>query len=225
MENETNNIVGWSTEIRKNQMLYPDERVVAFLTRNFPKIEDNINKRALDIGFGSGRHIKLLLDYGFSTFGVDYSNDAVDVAKRIFQLRHEKRVFLQTGDLRDNLFENAFFDVIICYGTIFYREVMEVKKDLQIIYRLLNSNGKMIINFRTKENDFYKKGKKIDDNSFILDSTTKDYEGILYTFFDLDEAEKILIDVGFKIDNRERVDFWKNNLEQHHSWWIFTVKK
>ena len=47
----------WDSVIKKDVMLYPNERVVAFLARNYKDIENNKNgKKALDIGFGSGRH-------------------------------------------------------------------------------------------------------------------------------------------------------------------------
>lgn len=37
----------WSSEIRKNVMLYPNERVVAFLARNYKDIENNKNGKKL----------------------------------------------------------------------------------------------------------------------------------------------------------------------------------
>ncbi len=218
------NIKAWNKQLEKNQMLYPDERVIACLAKYFNKTEENKSKKALDIGFGSGRHIKLLLDYGFDAYGIDYSESSVKIANTILK-NFQDRIHLTKADLRDDLFPGEYFDFIICYGVIFLREKREMIIDLEKVYSLLNKTGKMIVNFRTKDDYNYRMGKEVDNNTFLLDERAGGYANMLYTFLSLEEASKMLTDTGFIILNRERIDFWKNNLEQHHSWWIFTVGK
>ncbi|WDV46161.1 methyltransferase domain-containing protein [Clostridiaceae bacterium M8S5] len=224
MSYDKSNIKAWSKQIAKNQMLYPNERVIACLAKNFKEIKENNRKNGLDIGFGSGRHLKLLLDYGFNTYGIDYSDKSVEIAKDILS-DYKDRIKIKKADLRDKIYADNFFDFIICFGVIFLREQKEIAKDLKIINSLLKKNGKMIINFRTKEDYNYKKGKQVSENTYLLDHRTGPYENMLYTFLDLDEAVKMLTDSGFTVENKERVDFWKNNLQEHHSWWIFSVRR
>lgn len=218
------NELAWSSEINKHQMLYPNERIVAFLAKNYKDIDGNSNKKALDIGFGSGRHMKLLLDYGFKVYGIDYSQDSVNIAKEILGY-HDNLKDLKKADLRDKVFESYFFDVVICYGIIFLRTVEEILIDLKIINSMMINEGRMIINFRTKEDCLYAKGEKINSNTYILDNSSEGYEDMCYTFLSCEEAEKLLNKAGFVIENRERYDLWKDNLSKQHTWWILSVRK
>ncbi|WBW95457.1 class I SAM-dependent methyltransferase [Oceanirhabdus sp. W0125-5] len=221
---DNQNEMGCSKEIKRHQMLYPNERVVAFLARNYPNFNENRDKRTVDIGFGSGRHFKLLMDYEFDTYGFDYSEDCVEIASNILG-NNERLKGLKKADLRDKPYENEFFDVIICYGTIFYRKIDEMLEDLKLVNSMMKKGGKMINNFRTKDDHLYGKGKKIDDNTYILDKLTGAYKDISYTFLTSQEAEELLNKAGFSIESKERSDLWKNNLSEKHTWWIFSVRK
>lgn len=221
---ENNNKLAWSNEIKKNVMLYPNERVVAFLGRNYKDIENNKSRNALDIGFGSGRHLKLLLDYNFKTFGTDYSEDCLNIAKG--NLGDNPLLKGLYNDSFEKLnFEEEYFDVVFFWGVAFLRPLNEMVKDLKFIYNLTKKGGKVIINFRTKEDDLYGNGEEIARDTFILDAKYPEYENMVYTFLDLDSAKKLVENTGFKIVNIERDDYWKNNLQQKNSWWIFTLEK
>jgi predicted ATP-grasp superfamily ATP-dependent carboligase/SAM-dependent methyltransferase len=210
----------WSKEIRKNIMLYPDTYIVSFLARNFPDKEQNKKLKALDIGFGSGRNLRLLKDYNFQTYGIDYSQEACNVAKEIFDLTDSE---ISCIDLKDKPFSNKKFDVILMYGLIFFRNIARIREDLKILYNNLKPSGKMIINFRTKDDFLFGQGRKIDKHTYILDHPN--YKDICYTFLDLHEVKELLIDRRFIIENISRVDYHKNNLTEHHSWWIVEVTK
>ncbi|KYH34822.1 tRNA (mo5U34)-methyltransferase [Clostridium tepidiprofundi DSM 19306] len=214
----------WSKEIKKHQMLYPNERVVAFIARNYSNFNENKDKKALDIGFGSGRHLKLLMDYKFETYGIDYSQECFEFASSILG-DNDRLKSLEIADLRSNHYSPLFFDLIICWGSIFYRTKDEMLKDLKIINFILKNEGKMIINFRTKEDYLYGKGKKFDNNTYILDASSGDYNDICYTFLSYNEAKELLSKAGFVVESSERYDLWKNNLSEKHTWWIFLVRK
>lgn len=221
---DNKNMLAWSNEIKKNIMLYPNERVVAFLGRNYKDIQNNSERKALDIGFGSGRHLKLLLDYGFQTFGTDYSEECLKVAKD--NLGENELLRGLYNDSFENLnFENDFFDVIFFWGVAFYRPIEDMKKDFGFLFKLLKSGGKMIVNFRTDEDFLYGKGNKVSEETYILNDEYPEYNNIMYTFLDLENAKKLVEESKFKIINIEREDYWKNNLQQKNSWWIFTLEK
>src|SRR5689334_8936461 len=80
---DKNNLEAYAGHLKRNVLLYPDERIVTFLAANYPDSAANSGKKALDIGFGSGRHLGLLLNYGFQAYGIDYNSEAIDVAKSI----------------------------------------------------------------------------------------------------------------------------------------------
>ena len=64
--------------LKDNQLLYSSEEVIRFVSYFNEKSLDNNVKQALDIGFGSGRHLKLLMDYGYSTGGIRLLKEAVE---------------------------------------------------------------------------------------------------------------------------------------------------
>lgn len=221
-QSDINNKNAWKKAIQNHIMLYPSEHVARFLGRNYSKLDRNIlNKMsALDIGTGSGRNLKAMLDYGFQAYGIDYVNEACDVAKNILQ-DYENLKEIYCGDFAEYNF-NMQFDVIVIFGLIFFRDLKSIKHDLSVLNKLLKNNGKMCINFRSKYDYLYNTGKKIDDNTFILEG---EYNGATYSFFDLDEVKELLTNAGFKIENMEREDYYKDNLSKHNSWWILQVTK
>jgi len=206
-----------------NKLLYPNERVVAFLAKNYRDIENNESLKALDIGCGSGRHINLLLDYGINAFGVDHAEEACKRSSEIIKDRNvEGEIYC--GDF-SNHYDKETFDIVICLGAIFYRQIQFIQKDLSDIYRIMKKDGRMIIDFRTNEDCLYGKGKKIDDYTFLLDESSGPYNSILYTFLSHDKAKELLLSAGFDVENVERVELWKDNLKNRHTWWMFSVKK
>jgi len=214
------NQTGWEKEIIKNKILYPETYIVSFLAKNFPNKENNKNLHALDVGFGSGRHLKLLQDYGFNIYGIDYSQEACDIAKKLFNLDDRS---IACDALRTTSFQGKKFDIIIAYGVAFLKPLSQMREDLKILYTALATGGKALINFRTKDDFLYAQGKQIDSNTYILHHPS--YKDMCYTFLELNEAKTLLKDVGFVIENISRVDYHKNNLSEHHSWWIFEVTK
>ena len=60
----------WKNVIENAVMLYPAESVVMLLGRKYRKINRAVisEMKALDIGTGSGRNLKALLDYGFQSY-------------------------------------------------------------------------------------------------------------------------------------------------------------
>lgn len=224
LNNDIANKKKWGEEIKKNVMLYPNEHVVRFMANNYKDIHNNSIKMALDIGFGSGRHLKLLLDYGFQTYGIDYSEESLMAANEILGNNNMLKK-LELGDFKELNYGEGYFDVVIMYGVAFLRCVDEIIVDLKFVNQLLKKDGKMIINFRTKEDHLFGNGEEIYENSFILDEKAKPYEGMLYTFLDNNEVVKLLNDTGFVVEKLEREDYWKNNLTEHHSWWIISVRK
>jgi len=214
-----------SQQIRLHQLLYPDERIVAFLARNYPDRYSNRRACALDVGCGSGRHLRLLLDYGFQSYGIDYSEDAIDVARNVVG-QHPLLMELKAVDLAASLYPDSFFEVMICWGAIFLRPLSDMLEDLQTIHRLLRAGGRSVINFRSKENWFYGKGTSQNGHeTFLLDGAAGVYNGMLYTFLDSDQAHSLLNDAGFEIENSERLDLWEQNCTKQHSWWVFSVRK
>lgn len=66
-----------------SSMEYPIDMVINFLEKRYSMLDYSTRKavKALDIGFGPGSNLKALLDYGFLTYGIDYSEICVNQVK------------------------------------------------------------------------------------------------------------------------------------------------
>lgn len=221
---EQMNRAAWGQEMRKHQLLYPDERVVAFVATHYPDTTANSDCKALDIGFGSGRHVQLLLNYGFQVYGIDYAQEAVEIARSLWK-DHPRLQELRVADLRERPYPDEFFDLVIAWGVSFLRPVEEMAKDFQVINALMKNGARLVVNFRTADNWFYGKGKPLGNGAFLLDESAGAYSGMCYTFLDFDQASNLLSQANFEIENSERLDLWKHNRSEHHSWWIFWLRK
>lgn len=212
----------WQKAIEHAVMVYPAENVARFLGRNYSRVDRSklMQMNALDIGTGSGRNLRALLDYGFRACGIDYLEDACKIAKENLK-GYNNLVDIYCGNYSEYNFDTTF-DVILLFGVVFIRDVESIKKDLLKVNKLLKNNGKMFVNFRTKDDYLFNTGTKIGDNTFILED---EYEGATYSFFNLEEVKELLTEAGFKIENIEREDYYKNNLKQYNSWWLLQVTK
>lgn len=221
MNRDELNRIGWAKAINDNIMLYPAENVARFLGRYYKNTADNKGRSALDIGFGSGRNLKILMDYGFDVYGIDYVDECVELVNGYFKNNPRLKAAVK-GDFSTYDFKTRF-DVIIIWGLLHFRTMTEIKRDLSVIYDMLNNGGKLLVNFPNKDHFLYKKGKEIEKNTYLLDYPS--YKNLIYTFLDPDEFKDILTEAGFKILAMEREDYWKNNLTERFSWWIAALSK
>lgn len=217
------NVKKWGEELGKNILMYPDERVVSFLSTYFKSAIPNHEKKALDIGFGSGRHLKLLQDYGFDIYGVDYSTEALKAAQDYFDLKESEK--LKVADLADAPFSFENFDVILLYGVLFCRTIKEMQRDLYEAVKMLKKGGKMLVNFRSTNNWFFGLGEEIETSTYKLDKRAASYEDITYTFLTQKQAESLLNEQGLTVLNYELYELNKRNATEQHSWHVFWVEK
>jgi SAM-dependent methyltransferase len=212
----------WREELRRNILRYPSEHVVRFIARVVKEIEQP--RTGLDIGFGSGQHLKLLMDFGFRANGVDFVAEAGELVQRLYG-NHPLFGDIWSGDFRSIDLPKNQFDVVIWWGLAFIRPLTEIYIDLKLILELLRPGGRICINFRTKDNWFYGLGTQLEGDHFLLDERAGSYAGAHYTFVDEPTVRNLLSEAGFELENLERWDWWKSNLQERHSWWIVSGKR
>jgi len=206
-----------------NQLIYPNERVVAFLARFYKNHSKNETLKGLDVGCAHGRHIALLMDYGFQAYGVDYVEEACEFSRDLITHRGNSGE-VYCGDFHGH-YDDEAYDVIIALGVVFLRQMDYMKRDLLDLFRILKPGGRMFINFRTNEDVLFGKGERVDEYSFVLDERSKGYDGILYTFLSSEQASELLTGAGFSIEYVEKYELWGDNLASRHTWWQFAVRK
>ncbi len=86
-------------------------------------------KNCLDLGCGSGRYAKALIDFGAKTvIGIDWKKP---------KFKHKKFVF-KKGNVLDIPFKSNNFDFVFCNGVLHYNR--NWRKGIKEIYRVLKPN-------------------------------------------------------------------------------------
>ena len=215
----------WGRQLAKHVLLYPSEDVVRFLARTGPAPAD-AEWRGLDVGFGSGRHLKLLMDHGYRAHGIDLAANAIELARSTFG-GHPRLGDLVQGDVDTEAWPPETFRVAVAWGVLFLRDRRAMVRDLARLGRLLEPGGRVCLNLRTRESWFYGLGRELDQDYFQLDERAGPYSGALYCFVDEPAARELVTSAGLDIENFEQSDIWRGaeGQRQRQSWWIVWARK
>jgi SAM-dependent methyltransferase len=208
--------------LKEHVLLYPSEDLVRFLSRIKTRLPEGAE--GLDVGFGSGRHLKLMMDFGIRAHGVDLSPEAL----RAFRAHFADSPLLGelvTGDVSDLALGSNRLDVAILWGVLFLRPIAQMRADLTRIVRMLKPGGALCVNFRTRDNWFFGLGTELSPGHYLLDERAGPYRDALYTFVGEGEARDVVASAGLEIESLERCDYWKGPQKQRHSWYVVCARK
>lgn len=214
----------WANELRRNWLLFPDDRLVALTRRRYPSIEPAGSATALDVGFGSGRHIRFLMDLGFKTSGCEVIPAATETVRRLFG-NDPLLADVVTSDIVDVPFQSTSFDIVVAWGSIFLCSLDEMRAQLHTVMRLLKPGGSLVVNFRRPESWFSSKGEKQGNGTVRLNASAGSYADCIYTFLTTAAAIALLESIGFVIADQEVVDLYQGLERQRHSWALFRAEK
>jgi len=156
----------------------------------------NTRGKVLDLGCGSGRNFVKVK--GQELYATDFSEEMIDFAK---SRAKKKKMDVNSGvmDAESLLFEDNFFDGVLCFAVLHcIKGEKKRKKVLQEIYRVLKPGGHALISaWGWQSARLRNKGKE----DLVPWTVSSDNKVLRYNYiFDLNELEKELKDVGFKID-------------------------
>uniref|UniRef100_UPI0040498FBC class I SAM-dependent methyltransferase n=1 Tax=Flavobacterium sp. TaxID=239 RepID=UPI0040498FBC len=118
---------------------YPGESLIQFIARNFYKRERK-NLKILEVGCGPGANIWYLSRENFSTYGIDGSETAIEIAKE--RLSKENLIgHLLVGDIVNLPYDDNMFDAVIDVECIYSNDILNSKKILNEVYRVLKKDG------------------------------------------------------------------------------------
>jgi 2-polyprenyl-3-methyl-5-hydroxy-6-metoxy-1,4-benzoquinol methylase len=214
----------WERVIADVDLAWPDEDVVRCVQRFYGKLspEERAQKHALDIGFGSGRHLVYLGTQGFQVAGIDVAESAMNWA-------HQKlsaaglQADIRAEELSQTAFDDHAFDLIVAWGVLFLKADEHIKADLKKVHNLLKPGGILCANFRTLNNWFYGLGEPQGEHAYLLDDRAEDYQGIYYRFFSKAELRQFLEEAGFEVVYLEYKE-WHKFGDKVHSWWLATLR-
>lgn len=98
------------------------------------------NKVVLDAACGSGYGSYMLSKTAKSVYGVDISNNALEMATKMY---NAKNIIYSKGDIRKLDFKNNTFDVVVSFETI--EHILQGPEFLRECHRVLKPGGLLII--------------------------------------------------------------------------------
>lgn len=104
--------------------------------------------KILDMGCGNGEFMVKLAKLGVKVWGVDYSNDAVILAKRLIETQDrviQKRLRVYPMDVRHLKFSDNFFDRIICLDVFEHIYPKPLEKVLTEVRRVIKPGGLVVV--------------------------------------------------------------------------------
>lgn len=201
----------------KSELLYPDENLVRLLSKALPGMRDKAGVTAVDLGCGSGRHLKLLSETGISRIiGLDASYGALLLSRKSC-LSH-----LVQGDNKNLPLKSNSADIIIAWGSLHYNEKPDLATMLSEILRILKQGGHFFATLRSSRDTYLKKGKHLGNDTWITD--LKDISGSIASFYnetELRDELSIFRESAYGLMERTMM----GDLSSRISHWIIHARK
>jgi len=164
----------------RSELHYPDENLVRLLAKSLSRTAAPAGTTAVDLGCGSGRHIKLLSELGFPhVIGTDASYNALALSRK-----WGPALLLQADNRRIPL-KSASADIIIAWGSLHYSVKDDLPGMLEEICRVLKKGGALCATLRSSRDSHLKRGKDLGNDTWITD--LNDIQGSIASFYTEDE--------------------------------------
>lgn len=119
---------------------YSDGQFISHLMRYYFALQFAVNKAVLDAGCGAGYGCNLLATVAKKVIGIDYSQEAIDYAKKHYSHSNFK---FRTMNLLALDFNDDTFDLVTCFEVI--EHIREDHMLLKKISHILKPNGVLVI--------------------------------------------------------------------------------
>lgn len=169
----------------KSILVYPDEALVRMMSPVLKKLLP-AGITALDLGCGTGRHLKYMLESGIGTVtGLDYSMNALRVCSGLYP-----DSLLVQGDNAALPFADRSIDCAVAWGSLHYCVKEEMHAIMKEIHRLLKPGGFLFGTLRSARDTMLRRGRHLGNNVWITD--LKDIQNSTVSFYDENELSEAL---------------------------------
>ena len=166
----------------KSELLYPDENLVRLLKKHIISTADASAMTAVDLGCGSGRHLKLLAELGVTAIvGIDASFRALAMSGK-----HHPGPLLQANNRNLPLKDRAA-DIIIAWGSLHYGSKTDLIVMLEEIQRILKQGGCLFATLRSSRDTYLKRGRHMGNDTWI--TNLEEIKGSITSFYSEDELK------------------------------------
>lgn len=159
------------------------------------------NALVLDVGCGAGLKSKYIIEKRLQIVGIDFSREMIEIAKQ-----KVKKGEFYVMDLKDIMKLPQLFDGILVHQVLIHFPKKEIKNILQIIISKLRQKGYLYIVVKEKKTES-KEEEIITENDYGYKYSR------FFSYFNLDELENHLTDVGMVVCWKNRAFSGKNQIQ------------
>ncbi len=205
---------------------YPYESVISFVFNYAPKSKPRCDVKILEVGFGAGNNLWFAAREGFSVYGIELSQKAVEFAQKRFEndgLNGDLRI----GDFTELPYEDEYFDLVIDRGALTCVDLKTQKRSVNEILRVLKKGGKFHYNCLSDAHSAYRSAleKGLEITSGIRDSKLGIYKEL---FFGSRKDIDYIFSDGWNIItifHNMKVGMYKNEDKVIANWLVIAEKK
>lgn len=135
----------------------------------------------------------------------DICKESTEILKDKLYKKRISNISVHNFNFKDILFEDNFFDAVVCVSVLHHARISEIERGLSEIYRVLKSSGGLIFDILSKDDLSYGLGEAIEENTFV--GSREGEEGIPHHYTNIKELEKLLE----KFNDAGKVDFTDKN--------------
>ena len=191
------------------QRRYPNEELCRFMGRNFFPIKKNKRKKIkiLETGCGSGGNLWMISQEGFSTYGIDISNQSIKIAKKLFK---EKKIkgFFKIGNFVEMPYESDFFDSVCDVFSSCCLDKISGENYIIEVNRILKKSGKFFSYFPSKKSNMFNHNSRVmHDRDTLISLKKKSAYKVDHAlrFMKMPQYCSLLEKNGFSVDYKEEL--------------------
>jgi len=172
MENVQKTYTDFHKAKSSSRHTYPTEWVIRTFLGKYPHL--NLDKasypgaKMLDLGFGDCRNMPLLNNCGFDIYGVEISEDILDLAKeKLAELKISAT--LKVGSNTDIPFEDGYFDYLLaCHSCYYVDKGTSFRDNLKEMARVLKPGATIVASLPAPDNFILKDAQKMEDGHVMI---------------------------------------------------------
>lgn len=176
---EHNDVGSWEQVYREGRdfNIAPYTEVFSFLAKRFGQNAENA--KLLEIGCGVGNNLLFARwAMGFEIHGIDFSQIAIDEAKRRFDEKGLSYGSLKVGDVRKLPYADGEFDAVVERGVLQCNTLPLIERITAEVFRVLKPGGHFCAGVAGEDHPRFGAGKYLGNGSF----DNPEFDGVRHFF-------------------------------------------
>ena len=198
-----------------------NEEPTYFFVRLIPFLKHNGNKTIMDAGCGDGRNLRPFIESGFDVIGLDMSQYALGICKKLFANRENLKLI--NSQLESIPLPPKSVDVLICDHALTH--IKDVNRVLDNFHVLLKDGGNALIEFTSHFDSTFGQGNKLSPNEFNQKGVYLRYDTPDDIYKMLHKFEILCFTSEHSTDPPHGPGYIRKERHAHHSYFVVERKR